>query len=446
VEVPVVIQVQGTPGTLTDEHLRILENSFMETYNTAQVCHARVENVIFVTQGVYAGTGLALQTFTLNGFVTVSDGVLFPTTTARTVTSTGGMGTSKSSEDVKMCTWTKDTFVTAFDNAIKTGVNSVMPDFSVKNIIYLTELKSVDCTEQGQLTSSVLVTFSGDASVATPAQLDQLAYSFLATYNKANTPNPQTCDPLFREVSSVSLSPGQRRLEETNEHTGRRKLASLFTYRYQVTSTCRGCTADTRLFGEGSGRRQLLPLNRNLQLQDCVCSVDATESRAPTTDEFALGYDVSIGVLQAEAVVEEELVESVAGVTERNCNDDEAFETVMNIKFEGACSANDELRTTLEQEFRNSYLDVAKNFCDPYLRNIAEVNILQSYVGPSLCQYQYSVKGYCHGGCDGNPTLFGASGSCFCTVDSIENRSPTIEEFKLAYSGAVPNLNIVEIG
>jgi hypothetical protein len=446
VEVPVAIQVQGTPGTLTNEHLRILENLFMETYNTEQICHARVENVIFETPGGYAGTGLALRTFTLNGFVTVSDEVLFPTMTVRTVTSTCGKGKSKSSEDVKACAWTRDTFVTTFDSAIQTVVNSVMPDFSVKNIIYMTELTSVDCNEQGEFTSNVLVTFTGDASVATPAQLDQLAYSFLETYNKANKANSQTCDPLFREVSSVSLIAGQRRLEKTNGHAGRRKLASLFTYKYQVNSTCRGCPDNTRLFGDGIGRRQLSPTNRNLEFHDCVCSVDATELRAATTDEFAVSYGVSIVVLQEEAVVEEELVESVVGVEERDCNDDEAFEMDVYIKFEGACTASDEQRTTLEQEFRNSYLNVAKNFCDPYLRNIVEIDALQSLVGTTLCQYRFLVKGFCHGGCNGNPTLFGVGESCFCTVDSIENRSPTVEEFRLAYNGALPNLNIVEVG
>jgi hypothetical protein len=362
--------------------------------------------------------------------------------------SKGKMSKGKMSKSIvvqKGCSLTKETFVMALDLAIQAVSNDTF-DFSIQNVTDVTELESTDtvagCSSQNEFTSTVLVTFSGDPTVATEPQLLQLSQSFLETYNSANNINPEQCDPLFREVSSVSLVAGRRKLEG-NEHAGVRALASQFSYRYNVQSNCRNCGNNTRLFGEGSGRRQLADIDRSLQTSTCLCPVNATELRATTTDEFAAAYGVSIVVLQEEDVVDETFIESVLGVVEINCEADEAFEMQVSVKFNGSCSVGTEV---LEQQFSSAYLQVAKTFCDPYFRNITQVDIESSISGPVSCKFDFNVKGWCHGGCEGNPNLFSAGvSSCFCAVDSIENRAPTIDEFKVAFDETLENLNIVEI-
>lgn len=333
--IPVLVLVEGRPD-LTFDHLSILETIFMETYNISPSCS--LDSVIL--DGVeYTGSGIEEGTFSITGTITTTNGAaLFaPETTTVTRRSLHTKGTkskrenyvpapsapvaSPTSSHVASPTsapsgtsrtedgcLTQSAFVSLYDEAVK--ARQIELDYSIDRVanVVIEEYKTDNCVDFTYFEQDLIISFIGDPSLATTSQLDALEQSFIDTYNVENSYNPDTCDPLFREVVGVDLiTNDSRRLSDRDLQTG-------FNYLYRVKARCRGCGTNGRLFGEASGRRLLAR-----ELQDntlCVCPTDATELGAPTVDEFQASYSASIDDLKTQNVIDDAFIETLSDITE----------------------------------------------------------------------------------------------------------------------------------
>lgn len=331
--VPVTVLVQGRPE-LTFDHLIMLQTVFMDTYNISPSC---VLNNVVLDGVEYTGTGIQEGTFSITGTITTTSGAsLFTpeTTTGRSLSSKSGKSNSyegyvpapyptnlpRTSAPVPSPTsapsgssrtegcLTQSAFVSFYNEAVK--AHQVELDYSIDQVlnVLVEEYGTDDCGEFTYFEEDLIMSFTGDPSLSTLSQLVALEESFIKTYNVENSYNLDTCDPFFREVDSVDLiTSGSRQLSDRN-------LQTRFNYRYRVKAKCRGgCTTNSRLFGDASGRRLFA---RELQDTSCVCPVEATELRAPTVDEFQASYSASIEVLKTQGVINNAFIQTLSDITE----------------------------------------------------------------------------------------------------------------------------------
>jgi hypothetical protein len=305
----------------------------------------------------------------------------------------------------------------------------------------------VSCEEYNDFETDVLVSFTGDPSFSTTSQLEALEESFIQTYSELNSANPDTCDPFFREAVSVDLiTSGRRSLSSP------RDLATSFSYVYRVSSRCRGCGTNSRLFGEASGRRLLQLGPRQLQEESCVCPVDATEFRAPTEEEFQTEYATAIEVLKRENVIDGNFIESLEDIQEEdaNCGDAVTFETNVLLEILGIhYNVTAEEMVLLTNGFIDSYKAAASTVCDPHSRVVESVSISTNVEsGDPTGKFDHIYNATIRAACQGcNSKLFSVLGeeletSCFCGPDLTVNRGPTTQEFEIAFNDTLKVLNL----
>jgi hypothetical protein len=343
--------------------------------------------------------------------------------------------------------WTQSAFVSSYNEAVK----NLDLDFSIEQVVDVLVQKPVTCEEYNDFETDVLVSFTGDPSLSTTSQLAALEESFIQTYSELNSANPDTCDPFFREVVSVDLiTSGGRRLSSP------RDLATSFNYVYRVSSRCRGCRTNARLFGEASGRRFLGLDPRQLQEDPCVCPVTATEFRAPSEEEFQTEYSKSIEVLKSENVIDGTFIESLEDVQEEDadCGGDEvAFETTVLLELSGThWNVTKGEMDLLAGALLTAYDAAASNVCDPHPRTLNAASIsmeIEPYdpMGTFDLFYNTSIRATCQG-C--NSKLFSVEGeqpetACVCGTDLSVSRAPTSQEFAIAYNATLASLNLQNV-
>ena len=448
---PLLIQVEGQPGLLNEFEYAVLEDTFVEAYNslTERLCPDAAPRTITVYMerdvSNYAspGDGTVSRLYTLKGQATIpkefplfssSQGVAVrrnlnkskidkkPRRLSRS--GKGGKGGTTSGyvkpEESEAAVTTPDAIrkscpgltEQAFTLAFREGVRSKSDQLgtSVTDVANVAELTPTVCDEANlEFSTDVVVTFTGDPSLWSLPQQAALAQSFAQTYRSLNGLNPETCDLLFRDVSNVTIY---------REQEFRRRLKESFSYLYRITGTCRGCQRDSRLFAQGVSGRALLSdkvpslsddTNRRLQNDTCSCPVNATQPRAPTEEEFQIAYENTISILQQENVIDAGLIESVVNVNEvqqvtEGCAPVETFETLIDVELFGTASAVTAAEIeALELGFTQTYAQLSGSFCDPFFRTPIDVVIdtmtgvgrrLQS--GSSI-KYQYQVTGTCRG-------------------------------------------------
>jgi hypothetical protein len=343
--------------------------------------------------------------------------------------------------------WTQSAFVSLYNDAVRT----LDLDGSIDQVVNVVVEEYVNCEEYTEFESDVVVSFTGNPSLSTTSQLEALEESFIQTYSELNSLNSDTCDPFFREAVSVDLiTSGQRRL------LSQRNLATGFNYLYRVNARCRGCGNNSRLFGEGSGRRLLgLVDPRQLQQDSCVCPVDATEFRAPNEEEFQVEYATAIEVLKSENVIDGNFIESLEDVQEEtvNCGDEVAFETTVSLEFSGNhWNVTDEEMNLLAQGFLTAYTAAASNVCDPHSRFVKFVQIsMHVDSGDPTDTFDHVYNATIQATCQGcNSKLFSVEGeapetSCLCGTDLSVNRAPTTQEFEIVYNDTLTNLNLQNV-
>ena len=557
-EVPVLLEVQGQPGLLSEFDYVVLEDTFVETFNALgqSLCPegAPFVNTIAIDRNVAnyvsPGDGTVSRIFTLSSRVSLpGDSAFFSTSqdiaarrlhknhkqdisgpsrglsrtgkggkgsTSKSATQSSGTAIPVTTTDAAVAATTapvddgstrttcpgltEEAFAAAYGAAVRAKSGEL--GTAVTDVTDVAEMGPTACAASTtDFSSDVTVTFRGDASLWSINQQQVLAESFGQTYRSLNSLNPDTCDPLFRDVFTTTVLrvdefEFNRRLEEESSDNNNvaqqhRSLQARrnFSYLYRVTGQCRGCPSNSRLFAQGASGRRLLPRtahapfdfdrSRNLQDDTCMCPVTASETRAPTNEEFRVAYDADINILQEEGLINSAFIESVVDVREVQqvgyCGATETFETTVYVDLFGNPNTVTEGEIeALDIGFINTYESLSASFCDPFFRSPIEVTIDtvtrrgrgRRYLQSNF-RYIYVVKGRCRG-CTSNTRLFAQSVNrmltssvggatqarriqvqdnslCFCTLDPIADRAPTEDEFAVAYNETVKDLGLPNI-
>jgi len=467
-EAAVLINVKTQSCDLTEFEYVFLEDLFIETYNdlAARKCSSDAPYVAAATIDRDGSSVLTCR-------VAVEGTSLFYP-----------QGDGYSCPDL-----TEEAFASAYSEAIQSR-NEDDPGSCVENVNAVIEMRLTPCPgNSSDFQADVVVTFIGDPTLSTAAQLDALEQSFVQTYNAINRLNPETCDPLFRLIQDATVieeSGFNRRLDNADESQVEHRLLQArtrFSYPYRITGKCRGCGPNSRLFAQGSsGRKRLLEessiishdIDRHLQ-EDCMCPVAAKEQRAPTDDEFLTAYQTAVSALQQANVIDSEFIASVVDVREVDeieCGSPNTFDTQVLVELVGdPQSVTEEEVGILEQSFGNSFKELAADFCDPFFRIPVDITIDTSTArrrhsrllqARSVFSYLYDVEVNCRG-CESNSRLFGdavvgrilhvlkhghrfqQADECFCSLEVIDDRSPSTGEFAVAYNDTVKDLNLPNI-
>jgi hypothetical protein len=202
---------------------------------------------------------------------------------------------------------TGEEFALEFDkvyNEKNMGSARKLQGVPIEQVITAFEVSPIDCSESEEdFDTEVFVELSTSGDPSSILQTVALENSFQTSFNSFS--QGELCDPLFRTVNGVVIE---------NEE-GRRSLASSSgRYKYKVKGKCRGCAnGNTRLFGEGPGRRQLASAASHRWLYDrelrfmmsddtCFCAVGA-EERGVEEEEFTVVYNDDVVRLQEEGVL-----------------------------------------------------------------------------------------------------------------------------------------------
>jgi len=189
-------------------------------------------------------------------------------------------------------------------------------------------VKEVDCGAVVTFESFLVVSFDGNSSKATPAQVAALEQGVVETFNTLNGLNRETCDLSFRRLTdamavAVNVTSGSNRRSlqgvqrivtraPTRKPTQR---GGVFSYRFRVIGTCRGCSSSARLFDDAIRRRLALPSSFNIhdggerreQVSgttdtNCFCPILA-ENRGPTIGEFETSFEMIIQSLLTDGLL-----------------------------------------------------------------------------------------------------------------------------------------------
>ncbi len=242
-------------------------------------------------------------------------------------------------------------------------------------------------------------------------QYGLLEHVVLQTYNDINALNTgDICDPLFIIMTNVTLisAPGSN-----SGSTGlNRRLVTSGGFIFNVTGTCRGCSA-TRppLFDNEASRRILKselttfpttrkesttvevaplppfqPRRRIPVVEDaCYCPVGATEFRRPTQSEFFQALNSRLGILGSKGAGVISVVSTAQTsfqVQPVNCSSSvDFFTTFLTVDVtaneeNGAITQNDGI--LLGQSIQGSYNGLAQQLCDPLFRTVQSVDLVES--------------------------------------------------------------------
>lgn len=480
-QVTALVLVQGRPGLLTEPQFALLEELFVEVYNELAdtFCIGQHEAVSAAIDRSVA-TETTRRQFGLAYLVNmIGDDSLFYTQNYLGEDLCPGLS--------------EERFLESYNQAIQT--QSAELASSIDFVSSIIEMISAPCrNDTDTFMPNVIVSFTGNPSLASPEQLTNLEQAFQQTYNALNTFNPNTCDPFFRNVEQVSLieENGFNRRVLNKEQRHLQATAITFSYLFRIRGACRGgCSSSSSLFDHETSRRlDWTPKDngridwRRLQVDiGCICPLGATEERAPTQQEFQSAFQAAISALQNENRIDSSFIQSILDTREVNqveCGATQVFETNVRVELSGnPQSVTQSEVDALDQSFTNSFKQLTSNFCDPFFRTPLEIVIDTTTVRSRLLQtggsrrleqyfqYQYAMQIQCRN-CGENTRLFSESVTrmlsqttpgysavssrrfqednlCFCGLEAVDSRSPTTAEFTVSYNSTVSELNLPNI-
>jgi hypothetical protein len=477
-EITVLIFIDTQSCDLTEFQYVTLEELFVETYNDFASRECSLDEAARV---VSASIDRDTSSKMLTCYVIAEGNSLF-----------------YQQDDGYVCSsLSEEAFALAYDDAVQSKRGDL--ESCVEHVNTVVEMEVAPCPDNTQgFQPNVVVSFIGDPTLSSAIQLDALSQAFRDTYNVLNRLNPETCDPLFRLVEQATVIEEDgfnRRLEDTfleaSSQRGLQTIGTRFSFLYRVTGQCRGdeCSSNTLLFDTSTSDRELYSLAavefpweeahwRILQEADevCMCPVAATEQRAPTQEEFLNAYQATVARLSQDSILDAAFIESVVDVREVEqveCGPPNTFDTQVFVELSGKPELVTQVEiAALEQSFGNTFKQLAANFCDPFFRTPVDVTIDTSPGRSRLLQsstlstflYQYAVRVNCRG-CERDTRLFGETvgrmlsllagenyrgrfqqaNDCFCSLDVIADRSPSADEFAVAYNETVQELDLPNI-
>jgi hypothetical protein len=339
-----------------------------------------------------------------------------------------------------------------------------------------TELFPINCSDLETFSTSASVTLVYDPDLVTDEQLLILGQGFSDTYNAINGPNPFTCDPLFRTLSSGAQVEFSRRLSGSSSS----KSSKSGSVTFKVTGQCRGCKSSPSLFNDASGRLLISrPVDDGFRLlqssneSSCFCAAGA-EQRAPTPGEFEQAFAETIIVLTQEgSLTFVAAVETVDQLIPINCSDFQIVSSsaTVTLVYDPDLVTDTQLQI-LGQAFSDTYNTINTpndNTCDPMFRTIvggAQVELSRRMLKSSssssskTAAVPMTVSVRCNN-CKSSTLLFNdVSGrmllsrpvddgfrflqssnesSCFCPAGA-QQRAPTPGEFEQAFAETIIQL------
>ena len=331
----------------------------------------------------------------------------------------------------------------------------------LKPALRWTELFQLPCSNNVvNLDTILIIDCLGEADLLTANELDIFAQATLDTVNSLNRLNEETCDPLFR----VALSADAELLNpDTNDRRNLQVIKKFFKVKVIVKYTCRGCGKNTNLVKNDASRRRMLEFHshndgfrRGLQLsagdEDCYCLTGATDFREATRGEFNAAFKETIAELVNDGSLTSITdVGSLIEVEERDCPNVASLERETTFKLM-ACGADGYLEKDeidlAASAIRSSLDELFLLFCGDSSRIITDVTYI-TYFESGSCdsvQYFFLVSFKCNSCGEGSKLLASSISSrvhssvwevgaptsdgetCFCDVDAIDNRLPTINE------------------
>ena len=319
------------------------------------------------------------------------------------------------------------------------------------------ELDEVECPGRlNNFDSVVIVDHMVFDSPVPKQELSELEGAFITAYNRVNSFNFKTCDPVFRSVKGVIV------LIDGPSNLNRPLPDGQVRLTYIVEAECRGCTSNTNLFDFPTSAARAAGTGRVLQTSDdlCFCPTNSQITRGPSSLEFRQSFDAIIEELAGEGVVATvEDPKKVLEVDEEACSVSvNPLKSTVYVDF----NADTSLLTPsdiaiVEQAFRNSYNDLIETFCDPILRNVLNARVSEENFrvssSVSTVRFTFLVDGRCRG-CQAGTTIFHSddgvadvvsrhlaeSNVCFCATGNPKRRGATVGEFEMLYDKRIRRL------
>jgi hypothetical protein len=350
----VVVSFAGNPDDATSDQLLALEQAFLESYNSANslssgICDTLfrvLTNVTINVDGSYSSSRRLKQELTKKKFTfqfrvigscrycAKSTNLFYNDALRRTLLVAEdeslpralqvNSSSSSSPSDDCLCpvntterSPTVDEFFTSFNSTVSELREAGTLTFIESIVGAPVEIDPVECSaEVNSFETAIALEVSGNPDAITENEKRSLEAAFETTYN---TLIQGYCDPLFRNVAEVTISPaGASGSNSTTEKDGarfRRKIqksttmAKKFTFLFRIKGICRGCPKETKLFNDALRRqlgRSLALTNDTAFLEDsgqCFCPIDSIGSRAPSPEEFTPIFNETIFLLDLPNVV-----------------------------------------------------------------------------------------------------------------------------------------------
>jgi len=198
-----------------------------------------------------------------------------------------------------------------FRSEFKTVVNRLKSEgklAAVKTVDDVIELEPVTCEADEDEFEAVIIVKLSEAP--TPEDIQALQFGFQDSYNEIAN---YYCDPLFRRVEDVKAKDitGESRRLQSRKPVCTRKInmnCRKPRWKFRIKGRCRGgCTSNTRLFNDASGRRSLeeVVLDRRLEADDtCYCSTQPSARHAPDLALFEAVYNRTVKITNRVEVAE----------------------------------------------------------------------------------------------------------------------------------------------
>jgi hypothetical protein len=250
-----------------------------------------------------------------------------------------------------------------------------------------------------------------------------------------------------------------------------------------VSGVCDDCIEDFALINDVSNQRRLQETAVQEAKSNCYCPPEAEKIiQVPGADQITSSFQTELN--------QQNSVAQISGVQEipvADCRQETApFITMVKIKLFMSTGTSSAVIDRVAAVYQNSYNDLQNKFCDPFLRRIDVIEVInfsQGAIGSNGCrEYEINldISGRCRGCVDGTsiygqanmvrrnlqtgnlnqPPLLGKQNKslggriqrrletddeCFCTGTTQGNRAPTRSEVNIAFEKALAKTKISDV-
>lgn len=494
----------GRPAELDDGQVRTIEESFGSVYNELEDFFLMFNTPPFVRQvttvdALQVGAGFLQDPFSTQSFSVVFQ-VTFECETScesdilfSNATGTNGVPSFYTIDPFGP---TSEFFSYHYNLRLSSDPSLTAIDGTDGEARPLTVYNCSD--EVNSFETDIIIDFVGDPDLASDEELMALVGAIQDTYNSLNSfLNTETCDLLFREITSVEIDldaiRNRRRQLQFGGVSGGRFNYTIVQYYSSIAhirGNCRKCGKDAALLTNDASRRLELAADKNAQslvpdgvfsrqmaltgdtIEDCTCSATADEFRPPSRQEFATALGNAVEVLRSQGEIDFiTRVEEITEVNPVNCSAEVTVQTV-NVQVNmtgnpGNASTLDE--RALEESFARAYNEIAEDSCDPFFRTVVDASLLGvdileddtfnlgqrtrhlmrprlNFTIPFAAFFQIELQ--CRGCGPGTP-IFGNDAArrldavvgrrmqqqdtCYCSTGAVNEEAPSATDFSAAY-------------